>query len=474
MNVTPGKWIGALGRIAVGVYNILAAYLVGWVVVVAVLALGLHFVTELVVGPFGFERADTWWTSVEHTVGFDTAYLRLPLYGALLAGLLFLGRRPLQWVQGAADKVLDVMLGWFRNTAADRAWLANLGRLGATVVVTAVLVPFVVQPTLVGGGMSFHHWVERGANLTDGTASRHLIDSVAGTYRQWFTDDVESKGGIDEDAWADDPDDDEWDDDERAEEVIAEGGISEEDFGRQRPLLDRWDENIEEAVDGDAEMFAQVKAVMQIESSGRQFAVSHTGCAGLMQFCAGTARRQPFRGIFGAGAVYECGCHPDCSTPEDVSRALESGNRDSFDALEQQFPCSLTDTRFDGDKSIRAGTLYVDKLGESYGGNLYLIYIGYNSGPGVADEVWRRVGRNPEVGLDEIEQHLTGALRPHFGSDAGTRASSLLNVHLPRLSDAYEEHKQQARVAGMTSSGSTETAWAPQCREDEVNPVGGG
>lgn len=466
MNVTAGKLVRLLGRIFVGIYNILAAYLVGWVVVLATVALGLHFLTELAVAPFGFERADLWWRSVERAVGVEAAYLRLPLYGIVLAAVMYLGRRPLQWLQGAADRGLDVVLGWFRSAAADRPWLANMGRLGATVAVTAVLIPFVVQPTLVGGGMSFHHWVERGANLTDGTASRHLIDSVAGTYRQWFADDVESQGGISGDDWEGGQTPFEAYDDVDGEEVVARGGISEEEWDRQQPLLDRWDPLIEQAVGGDAELFAKVKAVMQIESSGRQFAVSHTGCAGLMQFCAGTARRQPFRRIFGAGAVYECGCHPNCSTPEEVSRALESGNRDSIAGLEGRFPCSLTDSRFDGEKSIHAGTKYIEKLGASYGGNLYLIYIGYNSGPGVANEVWRRTGRDSAAELADIEPHLTAALRPHFGSDAASRARGLLDVHLPRLGDAYEQHSQTARAAGMTSGART-TAWAPQCRDED-------
>ena len=41
---------------------------------------------------------------------------------------------------------------------------------------------------------------------------------------------------------------------------------------------------------------AFIKAFMWVESGGRQFAVSSTGCAGLMQFCPGTART-PFGGL---------------------------------------------------------------------------------------------------------------------------------------------------------------------------------
>ena len=90
--------------------------------------------------------------------------------------------------------------------------------------------------------------------------------------------------------------------------------------------MDRWDPYLLEAAEGDRELFARTKAFMWVESGGRQFALSATGCAGLMQFCASTAQRRPFGGIFGVGAVSACGCD-DCSVPREVQIALETDPR---------------------------------------------------------------------------------------------------------------------------------------------------
>ena len=49
------------------------------------------------------------------------------------------------------------------------------------------------------------------------------------------------------------------------------------DGGDAQPMIDRWDEMIWEVAGGDATRFTQIKAVMWVESAGRQFAVSRTG-----------------------------------------------------------------------------------------------------------------------------------------------------------------------------------------------------
>ncbi|MBD3309937.1 transglycosylase SLT domain-containing protein [Candidatus Woesearchaeota archaeon] len=81
-----------------------------------------------------------------------------------------------------------------------------------------------------------------------------------------------------------------------------------------------------------------VGMIMQ-ESAGRPEAISSTGCAGLMQFCYGTAT--DFQYIF--GDITRCDCSP-CK-------------------------CSLeNDGRFDEEKSIQAGTKYMSQLLQQFAG----------------------------------------------------------------------------------------------------------
>lgn len=425
----------AVTRIVLGIYNILATYLLGWVLFIAGVSVGLYAFTDVIAGLLDFESTGALWQYVDHNLVVDSIYWRVGIYGLLHAAIIYFGRPVLQKVQAGVEKGFDAVAELFSNVTEKRPRIEVVGRLLFTLAVTVVLVPFVIQPTMVSG-TSADSWAERTANLVDGTASRYVVDSVAGMYRRYLVDDVESYGGVGGEDVSD------FDDRDGATSEVDEDVDPDpppKPVG-ERPMMDRWDPVIETVTDGNARDFAYVKAFMYVESSGRQFAVSHTGCAGLMQFCSGTARQSPYRSIFGRGSVYPCGCQPDCETPQPVVEALETGNRDQISNLDEQFPCELTDARFDGKRSIRAGTKFIQKLADNYDGNLYLMYIGYNSGPGVANEVWRRIERDAEVGLETIERHLEEALRPHFDDAASSRARSLTNTHLPRLRRAYDRY----------------------------------
>lgn len=443
-------------RIVLGIYNILSTYLLGWVLFLSCLAFGFHLLTEAIVANFGFERADQWWAYVEWRLDVDALVLRFPIYVGLQAAIIYFGRGLLATGQARLEAVFDSTVKRFRALTDGRPRLYLISRAIFTLGVTVVLIPFIVQPTLVGTSMTSSDWIQRTANLADGTASRNVVDSVVGTYRRHIVGDVESVGGVDDDDLSWEPPFEEAPDDESDEIDDVDSDESTDTIAPPapsgtEPLMDRWDPTIRSATDGDPKKFAFVKAFMRVESSGRQFAVSRTGCAGLMQFCSGTARRQPFRRIFGAGSIYTCGCHPNCNTPREVSRGLETGNRSDINDLEDQFPCDLTDSRFDGTKSIRAGTRYIEDLAASYGQNLYLMYIGYNSGPGVANTVWRKLGRNSDADLDDIRPHLTDALRPHFHGASARRARSLLNTHLPRLRRSFDAYHETDPVAGVST-----------------------
>lgn len=448
-----------LGRIFLGIYNILSTYLLGWVLFWGFLALGFHLLTELAIEPLGFKHTEQWWAYVEWRTGVDALFWRFVIYVTLQAAVLYFGRSLWRRGQARIEGFFDIILRGFRSLTEGRPRLYLATRGIFTIGVTLVLVPFVFQPTLVGGGLSTMDWVHRTANLADGTASRNIVDSVMGGYRRLIVDDVASHGGVDDEDITMDGDEDDHGEPGMPREVIPEdevvadeppGAVAPPVPSGREPLMDRWDPQIRAVTGDNREMFAFVKAFMRIESSGRQFAVSPTGCAGLMQFCAGTAREQPFRGVFGRGSVYTCGCHPNCRTPQSVIKGLETGNRDVIADLEDQFPCDLTDARFDGVKSIRAGAKYIERLANSYDNNLYLMYIGYNSGPGVANTVWRKIGGDANAGLERISRHLANALRPHFHGASNQRANSLVQTHLPRLRRAYETYYEASELANQS------------------------
>ena len=96
--------------------------------------------------------------------------------------------------------------------------------------------------------------------------------------------------------------------------------------------------------------------------------------------------------------------------------------------------------RFDPEKAIAAGAVYVDSLHESVGGNIYLMYIGYNSGPKVAQRAYNALGRNPDATLEEIEAVLPAAMRPTYAGGADARSRSLVRTHLPKLKRAQEKY----------------------------------
>lgn len=445
------------GEILHGLYTILATYLLGWVAYFALVGFGFHAGTDALVGLWGFERPDLWWRYAASTLGADPVGLRFVVYVTLHVALLGFAWRYLRPVKAWLERSFDTAHGWFRARTRSRPAVRTAVRGTFTAVVTLVLIPFVLQPTMVADWRSSRSWFERTANLADGTASRYVVDSVVGGYRRWFVDDVTSEGGVSGEDF----------------ERSADRGADEPEAPSapptptgDQPMMDRWDPVIERAVEEDPERFAQVKAFMWVESAGRQFAVSHTGCAGLMQFCSGTARSAPFRKVFGTGTVYTCDCDGQCDPPDHVSEALETGEREEIAALDEKFPCDLTDARFRGDRSIRAGKLYIDQLAEEFGENLHLMYIGYNSGPAVARNVWHRTGKDPEVELDEIEPHLAAAMRPHFPGSAQGRARSLVQTHLPKLQRAYRRYRDDAdellaRPIRQTGSGSGSSCSSP-------------
>ncbi len=411
-----------------GIYDLIGTYLLIAIIPFIFASLVFHIITLAASMHLGFSEVDEMWSKLGESIPFDVLWIR------------FFGYLPLHWVvyrviktpRERVNELLEKFATRFINGFKKITQHFPLGRFMAessfTVLITLFLIPFFVQPTLVRGYFSPLPWIERAANLADGTAIVESVDSVIGLYRKFYS-----------------------------EPIIAEGVSSaelEKIFDKSKgdvfvppkpsgnsPMMDRWDPYIERTAKGDAAKFAYLKAFMWVESGGRQYALSKTGCSGLMQFCTGTAKSEPFRSIFGRGTVYRCKCkNRVCSVPRSVQKGMETGNREELESHASSFPCELTDARFNPSKAIEAGGAYIDKLRKMVDRNIYLMYIGYNSGPKIAKRVYQLGGNNPEMSLNDIETHLTTALRGTYGSSASGRARSLVRTHLPKIKGAYDTY----------------------------------
>ena len=444
------KLVSVIFRTFKGIYDILATYLLAFILPFALAALGLHFVAGTVAAWLEYTSAADMWDAASRTTGVADAYLRLaamlPAHVVLFFGL----RRPRKWAQPYVERAFDSVVQVFLKVTRPFPGARAFGEFAFSLVVTLLLIPFVWQPTLVHD-TDARSWVERTANLLDGTASAELIDSVVGLYRQIYAEPVVAEGVTYEEL-------------EKVLEQIDDNGEPTLPplAGGKEPLMDRWDPYIVAVAGGELDQYAYIKAFMWVESAGRQFAVSHTGCAGLMQFCSGTAKSEPYREIFGRGQVYTCGCRTkDCRVPREVQKDLESVDPNAINRQKDRFPCEITDARFNPKKAIMAGGTYVSRLRQAYGGNIYLMYIGYNSGPAVANKVWRAVGRKPGATLQEIEFHLPAAMMPHYGAGSKRRAASLVKNHLPKLKKAFERYKSNGLPDSVTSTPADAPAVEP-------------
>jgi hypothetical protein len=476
-----------LFRIGKGFYDILASYLLAVVLYVAFVSLGLHAAFSLLAGALGMDDVAMMWSELARRMDVSGIWVRLIVYGGIQLGLFWLLKGPLKVVGAGAEKVVDkVQAGYL--WCAERLPRASVFTGGVfTVGVTLLLIPFLVQPTLVPLRADSYTMTERVANLVDGTATLALHDSVVGFYRRLYEEPkVQGGRGVDPLAF-----DDAIARQEQEDEAIERdptGTVIAPDASRPQPMMDRWDPIIWAVAENDPHRFAQIKAFMYTESAGRQFAVSHTGCMGLMQFCSGTAKRSPFKEVFGTGQVYTCGCRrTSCAVSKQVQRDMERGSQELVNKHKDAFPCELTDARFDAEKAIRAGGLYVANLDKAVGGNIYLMYVGYNSGPAVARKVYNALGKNPDATLAQIEAELPGAMERWYHEKSARRARSLVKRHLPKIKRMYDRYyaaataeKGQPVATYELTPASFELAMAPQTggpfaefdlvygREDEV------
>ncbi len=429
-----------------GLYDLFVTYLLGWVLLFAVVAFGLHQLADQLASGLGFGQQRFMWASLGDWFGITPHWTRLGVFG--FGHILFYVamRKPIGLIKRFLERTTDDVSDSFDQVQPEKSLIRTLGGLIFSVVVTVLVVPFVIQPTIVPLRMDVPSWTQRAANLVDGTASDAVVESAVGLYRKIYA------SRHDQGAVATQDDFDRALDAQDVESKDHDGPTPAPKPVGKQPMMDRWNPLIWEAVGGNPEHFAMTKAFMWVESAGRQFAVSHTGCSGLMQFCAGTARSEPYREIFGFGEVYVCGCQDTrCRVDKAVQRAMETGGQAALDAHEDDFPCDLTDARFNAERSIRAGALYAQRLAKSFGGNIYLMYVGYNSGPGIARRIWRKTGQRADVTIEAIQAVLVDALRPNFGDRSKARAKALGGRTLPKVGRAYRRYLSEGRAMSLQS-----------------------
>jgi hypothetical protein len=469
-----------LARTTKGLYDILASYLLAWTLLLALLALALHGLLLGLARLLGLDGPAEVWASAATRLGMPPLHLRLGLLVGLHVVLLALLRRPLGWLAARLEGAFDRGAGVWQRLSQRWPRLQAVAGVGFTLVVSALLVPFVVQPTLVAHRFDRRTWLERAANLLDGRATVEVVDSVVGLYRHLYARPVVGRGVSADDfdratraAQAADAEGEPPDGPSQPPAVGRLDGPGPEPEPQPEPgtpplppgqagqrtalartgwaLLDRWDPLIARAAAGDRRQAAFIKAFMWVESGGRQFAVSSTGCAGLMQFCPGTARTAPFRGIFGRGQIYPCGSGSGMS--REMQRELESGRPEALGRHAAAFPCDYTDARFDAWKSIQAGSAYITLLRRTFGDNLELMYVGYNSGPRVAQGVFQHLGRDRQATQDRTRsamvEKLAPAMRPYFGPASLTRARSLQSIHLPKLRRMLDRLERSTAQAAL-------------------------
>lgn len=449
-----------------GIYDIFATYLLLWVLYITAVSMGLHAIFSLLAAHLDFETLELMWIVVGRKLDVDPLWVRLVIYGALQVSVLWLLYKPLRAIFSHFERVFDWVQRKYLWFGAKFPRFKKAFGICFSLVVTALLVPFVVQPTLVGPmQIDARSMAERAANLADGQATLGFADSVVGFYRRLY-EKPDPIGGVPKKdldrIFAEE-------DDKDSEGGKGHGTLPSIKNGGKQPMMDRWDPYIWEAAGKNPEQFAFIKAFMWVESGGRQFAVSHTGCMGLMQFCAGTARRAPFDKIFGTGQVYRCKCDGPCRIERDIQRDMEQGDVALIEAhvKSKAFPCEVTDARLNGAKAIRAGGAYVESLSSALGGNIYLMYIGYNSGPAVARKVYARLGKKPDATLEEIEVHLAASMEKWYGDKSERRARSLIRTHLPKIKKAYDRyHASTQAQKSVVQCEPPRAPGAPMMHED--------
>ena len=440
-------------------YNRLLRYVLSTLGFIALISLGIYGATLLLVEVLHLEAVDVIWDELARRTGASPLAARFAVNGAIQFNFLLMFHGI---IASVAESTRIDLSAWFHSRyysfddptedhGAPRRKLRPLMGVGGAALAALTLTPSLVQPTITPLDLSRRAIYERATNLFDGSAAVATPEAILSLHHRLVRRALPDPGV----GTSDEHFESAMLMSEREDDAIAlaiEGGIpltAAPDASGPQPIMDRWNPIIWEAAKGDARRFAQIKAFMWVESTGRQFAISHTGCIGLMQFCSKTARSSTFREIFGPGQVSACGCRStSCRVSRETQREMERGDRRLIKRHAGAYPCDLGDARFDARKSILAGARYVSNLDEEFGGNIYLMYVGYNSGPAVARKVYKALGKNPNATLAEIEAILPQSMERWYHEKSARRARSLVKNHLPKIKRMYDRYYAAATAGG--------------------------
>ena len=177
-----------------GIYDILATYLLLFIIPFALAGFVFHLGFLALAEALGYASDAALWTAASSTLHVSSSVLRIVLFLPLHYAAFRLLRAPVTRIWPRVEAAFDQLIAAFHWFTERLPGLRVAGSITFTLVVTALLVPFVIQPTLVPEWDDERAWLERTANLLDGTAVATIADSVVGLYRRIYADPVVTEG----------------------------------------------------------------------------------------------------------------------------------------------------------------------------------------------------------------------------------------------------------------------------------------
>ena len=233
-----------------GLYDLFVTYLLGWVFLFAVVAFGLHHLADQVAAGLGFGQQKLMWIRLSDWFGLAPHWTRLGVFAFGHVLFYVAMRKPIGLIKGLLERTSDDVGESFDQVQPKPSALKALGGLVFSIIVTVLVVPFVIQPTIVPLRMDMQSWAKRATNLVDGTASDAVVESAVGLYRKVYA------SRYDQGAVASKDDFDQVLDAQNVETKGLDGPTPAPKPVGKQPMMDRWNPSIWEAVGGDPKGFA--------------------------------------------------------------------------------------------------------------------------------------------------------------------------------------------------------------------------
>ena len=132
-----------------GLYDIFVSYLLAFIVPFAVYAFALHIISDVAAAYFEFTDAAEMWTHISKELGLHHVFIRLAVYLPFHVVAFWALQKPLVLFRRGLEKGFDYIVRSFHWLTTHFPWGRLTGELTFSVILTALFVPFIVQPTLV-------------------------------------------------------------------------------------------------------------------------------------------------------------------------------------------------------------------------------------------------------------------------------------------------------------------------------------